>query len=211
MSKYEEEITKTMEYLAGDPRVIFLGQSICYPGHIMTGTLKNIPLSKKIELPVTEEMQLGISAGLALRGYVPVSIYPRMDFMMRCMDQLVNHLDKMKQMSCGRFNPRVIIRTMVGSIRPMFSGPQHIQDHTEAFRAMLTNIRVVKLTRAEDIMPAYRAALTDDRSTILIEAPPYRAGYDDPPTSEARAVSKSPDVTIDVPTPTPLNEPVAIT
>lgn len=165
--------------LAQDDRVMFLGQSIAYPGHIMFGTLENVPMSKRIELPVFEDAQLGICIGLALEGYIPVSIYPRMDFLVLAMNQLVNHLDKIEEISCGEFKPKVIIRTMVGSINPMHPGPQHCQDHTEALKLMLTNIDVVKLTRADEIVPAYLKALETYKSTILIEAPPKRQGYDD--------------------------------
>lgn len=176
---YKNEVTKAMTLLAKDKRVIFLGQSIAYPGHIMFGTLENVPMSKRIELPVFEDVQMGMSIGLALESYIPVSIYPRMDFLILAMNQLVNHLDKLEELSHGQFKPKVIIRTMVGSISPMTPGLQHCQDHTEALKCMLTNIDVVKLTRAEEIVPAYRKALESNKSTILIEAPPKRQGYDD--------------------------------
>ena len=31
-------------------------------------------------MPVTEEMQLGITNGLLMNDYIPISIYPRMNF-----------------------------------------------------------------------------------------------------------------------------------
>lgn len=166
---YKDEIIKAMNLLAENPRVIFLGQSIAYPGHIMFGTLANVPMSKRLELPVFEETQLGICTGLALEGFIPVSIYPRMDFLVLAMNQLVNHLDKTEEMSCGQFKPKVIIRTMVGSINPMYPGPQHCQDHTEALRRFLNNIDIYKLEEPKDIVPAYQRALQRDRSSILIE------------------------------------------
>ncbi len=176
---YGDEITRAMTMLAQDDRVIFLGQGIAYPGNIIFGTLENVPMSRRIELPVFEDAQLGICTGLALGGYIPMSIYPRMDFLVLAMNQLVNHLDKIEEISCGQFKPKVVIRTMVGSISPMHPGAQHCQDHTEALKLMLTNIDVVKLTQAGEIVPAYLKALESYRSTILIEAPPKRQGYDE--------------------------------
>lgn len=166
---YRDEVAKAMEMLAGDERVIFLGQSIRYPGHVLYSTLENVPTSKKIELPVFEDVQLGMSTGLALESYIPVSIFPRMDFLVIAANQLVNHLDKVEEMSCAQFKPRVIIRTMLGSVKPLYPGTQHCQDHSEALRCLVTNIDVVKLTESKDIVPAYRAALESVRSTILIE------------------------------------------
>ena len=181
MSRYSEEITKAMNFLAEDQRVIFLGQSVAYPGHIMTETLKDIPLERKIELPVFEDVQLGISTGLALAGYLPVSIYPRLDFLIIAVNQLVNHLDKLSEMSAQQFNPKVIIRTMVGSNVPLQSGPQHTQDHTEALRKLVTNIDIYRLETYDQIMPAYQAAYAANKSSILIEAPPLRSGYEEVP------------------------------
>lgn len=166
---YKDEVTKAMDLLASNPKVIFLGQSIRYPGHILYGTLENVPASRKIELPVFEDVQLGMCTGLSLEGYIPVSIYPRMDFLIIAASQLINHLDKIGDMSCGQFKPKVIIRTMLGSVKPLYPGPQHCQDHTEALRRLLTNIDVVKLTESRDILPAYKTALESQGSTILIE------------------------------------------
>lgn len=179
MSKYAEELTRAMTILGERKDTIFLGQSVAYPGHIMTRTLEGVPREKLVELPVAEEMQLGICTGLALEGYLPLSIFPRMDFLIIAANQLVNHLDKLEEMSQGQFKPKVVIRTMVGTTIPMHPGPQHMQDHTDALRLMLTNVDVLKLTRADEIEPAYTFAVSNHRSTILVEAPLRREGYED--------------------------------
>ena len=158
-----------MQLLAENPNVLFLGQSVAYPGNAIYKTLENIPLEKRLELPVMEEAQMGISIGLSLEGFIPVSIFPRFDFLLLAMNQLVNHLDKIWEMSDGQYSPKVIIRTAVGSIKPLYPGPQHCQDHTIAFRLLLENINVIKLEYAEDIVPAYVKALQDRKSSLIIE------------------------------------------
>ena len=166
-----KELIEAMSLLARDERVIFIGQSICYPGHIMYNTLEHIEESRKIELPVAEDMQMGISIGLSLEGYIPVSIYPRMDFLIIAANQLVNHLDKIEEMSDGEFMPKVIIRTMIGCTSPFHPGPQHCQDHTKALQEMLTNIEVIKIIRKSDILSTYEYALENEKSTIIVETP----------------------------------------
>ncbi len=168
---YKDELTRAMELLTKDERVIFLGQNIVYPGSIMSSSLQEVPNSKKVELPLIEDMQMGMSIGLSLEGYIPVSIYPRMDFLVIATNQLVNHLDKIEEMSCGRFKPKVIIRTAIGSTNPLYPGIQHCSDYTEAFKCMLKNVEVIKLTESKEIVPAYNHALErrDGRSTLLIE------------------------------------------
>ena len=167
--EYIDKVKKSMNLLSRNEKVVFIGQTVCYKGSPIFETLEGIPMEKRMELPIMEEVQMGISTGLALEGFIPVSIYPRWDFLILASNQLVNHLDKMRELSNNRFNPKVIIRTMVGSKTPLYPGPQHIQDHTEAFRKILTNIDVVKLERKEDIIPAYEKALNSNRSTLIVE------------------------------------------
>ena len=107
--KYVTELTKSMDFLAKDKRIIFLGQAVAYPGTGMTNTLKNVSKEKLYELPVAEEMQMGLTIGLALNNFVPVSIYPRWNFLLLATNQLVNHLDKIKVMSNGKFKTKAII------------------------------------------------------------------------------------------------------
>lgn len=158
-----------MELLSQDERVLFLGQTVNYPGTSVYGTLKNIAKSKKIELPIMEDAQMGMSIGLSLAGFIPVSIYPRIDFLILAMNQLVNHLDKIEEMSCGQFKPKVIIRTIIGSKKPLYPGIQHSSDYTKAFSSILKNIKIVKLTKSKEIIPAYKKALESKKSSLLIE------------------------------------------
>jgi pyruvate/2-oxoglutarate/acetoin dehydrogenase E1 component len=171
MGRYFDEMCRAMEYLAMDPRVVFLGQAVAVQGTSMTTTLENVSLSRRIELPVAEEMQMGMSIGLALNGSIPITVYPRWNFLLLAVNQVVNHLDKLKKMSNGGYQPKVIIRVGIGSERPLSPQCQHLGDFTEAFRLMCENIEVIRLDEPEDIFPAYKKALerTDGKSTILVE------------------------------------------
>ena len=169
--KYKSELIRSMTYLAKNKKTIFLGQSVKYSGNAIFNTLSHIPKKKKIELPVFEEVQLGLSTGLALNGFIPITCFPRFDFLILAMNQLVNHLDKMRVLSNNSFKPRVIIRTSIGSKKPLDGGVQHTQDYTDIFRKILTEINVVSLKNSEDIFREFKLALTrkDSKSTLLIE------------------------------------------
>lgn len=167
---YREAIRDAMTLLGEDSRTLFLGQTVAYPGSRFTyGTLDKVPLRKRIELPIMEEAQLGLSMGLSLAGYIPVLIYPRVDFLLLGMNQLVNHLDKMEEMSRGQINPKVIIRATIGSTRPLHPGPQHSKDQTKVLETVLENVYVKKLFYPEEIVPEYRSALKRDGSSLLID------------------------------------------
>lgn len=167
--KYFDELKRSMEYLASDDRTVFLGQAVAVPGTGMSNTLKDVSKDKLIELPVAEEMQMGMSLGMALHGRIPISIYPRWNFLLCAVSQLVNHVDKLSLMS--KYKANVIIRTSIGSERPLHPQCQHVGDFTEAFKSMCKTVEVIRLDEPYQIFPAYVKALLrdDNRSTILVE------------------------------------------
>ena len=173
--KYKNELIKSMEWLGKKDDVLFLGQACKVSGHAISGTLTKVPEEKRIELPVFEELQLGLCTGMALEGFVTVSIFPRFDFFILACNQLVNHLDNMEEMSKGDMKPRVIIRVSVGTKTPIDAGPQHTQNHTEAFRKMLTNVNLVELKEPEEIFNAFKEAYErkDSKPTLIIEHGEY--------------------------------------
>ena len=169
--KYFDELKRSMNYLAQDPITIFLGQAVAVAGTAMTNTLKDVPPDRLLELPVAEEMQMGMTTGLALTGLIPVSIFPRWNFLLAAMSQLINHLDKVQVMSNGGYKVKAIVRTGIGSQRPLHPQHQHVGDYTEALRSMCTTIEVIRLEEPSEIFPAYEKALLrdDGRSTLLVE------------------------------------------
>ena len=167
MKGYKETLCQEMELLSQDSSVIFLGQQVGVEDFYTT--LKNVPIEKRLEMCVAEELQLGMSLGLALEGFLPVSIYQRIDFLPRAADQLVNHLDIIAEMSRFKFNPRVIIRTTIGSHSPLNVGPQHNKNLIEGFSKLLKNIKVIELNTPDEIHEGYKFAKEYLYSTILVE------------------------------------------
>ena len=167
--KYFNELKRSMEMLAEHPKTIFVGQAVEYAGTAMTNTLKDIPSNKLLEMPVCEDLQMGISNGLALDGKIPVSIFPRWNFLLLGANQIVNHLDKIPLIS--DYKTKVIIRTSIGSQRPLHPQDQHIGDFTEAFNSMCSTIEIIRLDEPKDIFSSYNRALNreDGKSTILVE------------------------------------------
>ena len=167
--RYKEELDRAMEWLSTKSNTVFMGQAIGFSGHAISNTMAKVPQDKRVELPVFEELQLGIATGMALEGWVPVTCYPRFDFFILGLNQLVNHLDKMHDISKGDMKPKVIIRVAVGSKVPFSAGPQHTQNHTEAMCKMLTEVEVIELMEPEDIFPAFEKAYNSDKSFLIIE------------------------------------------
>ena len=175
MGQYFDELKRAMDYLGQQPDTFFLGQAVEYKGTAMTNTLVDVPRERLLEMPVDEEMQMGITNGLAVAGSVPITIYPRWNFLLLAANQLVNHLDRMPAFSHGEYIPKVIIRTGIGSERPLHPQAQHVGDFTDGFRKILKNIEIIRLEEPEDIFPAYQKAYTrtDGKSTLIVEYGDY--------------------------------------
>ena len=169
--KYFDELKRSMEWIGSKENTIFIGQAVEVPGTAMFNTLKDIDNSKRVELPVFEDTQLGMSIGMSLAGKKVISIFPRWNFLLCATNQLVSHLDKLPIISEGKVKPNILIRTAVGSQRPLFPGYQHIGNMSSAFREMLSSVEIIELFEPEDIFPAYKKAFEreDGKSTILVE------------------------------------------
>ncbi len=163
---YAGELTRAMAMLAEHPDTIFVGQAVKYPGQAAFETFRDVPMDRRIEMPVCEDFQVGFCTGLALQGYIPVSFFPRWDFLIIAANQIVNHLDKMPTMG---WKPKVIIRTAVGRTKPLHPGPQHCQNYTFPMRQMLTTMEVHEICAAKHVLETYRRALKSERSCIVVE------------------------------------------
>ena len=166
-----DELTRSMEYLGKFDNTIFIGQSVEVAGTAMRNTLLNIDDNKLVEMPVDEDFQMGLATGMALTGLIPISIFPRWNFLLLATNQIVNHLDKLKEITQNKNPGKVIIRTGIGSVIPLHPGPQHTGDFTEAFKLMCPNLNIVRLDKTSVIFDEYQKAYerSDGISSLLIE------------------------------------------
>lgn len=164
---YFPNLCAAMSMLAADSRTVFMGQAVRYPGTGMFNSFRDVPMERRIELPVAEDMQLGMAIGMALEGFIPICIYPRVNFLLLAINQLVNHLDKISQYSS--FSPKVIIRTAIATNKPLDPGPQHLGDYVTALQRLTSLIHIVRLRCSAEILPQYELAMARGNSTILVE------------------------------------------
>lgn len=168
---YFDEIKRTMEWVAEHPKTMFVGQTVAGPGTFMFQTLRDLPKEKTLEMPINESFQMQFTIGMALAGYIPISVYPRQNFLLLATADMVNMLDKIPAISDNQVLPRIIIRVAVGPDTPVHPGHQHVGNYADGFRKMFSWIDVVEVEEPEDIFPAYKKALEreDAKSTMIIE------------------------------------------
>src|SRR5215469_7304678 len=91
---YHDALCRAMKLLADVPNTVFVGQGMV-GGTSMYSTLIDVPMEKRLEFPVAEDFQMGFCIGLALDGMLPIAIFPRFNFLLLALNQLINHLDRL--------------------------------------------------------------------------------------------------------------------
>jgi pyruvate/2-oxoglutarate/acetoin dehydrogenase E1 component len=169
LSPYKDALTEAMTFLGQQDNTVFIGQQIVYAGNPMSTTLGNVSKDKMVELPVMEETQMGMSLGMAMTGKTVITFYPRWDFIVLAVNQLVNHIDKYELMTGKQAN--IIIRLGKGSDKPLDPGHQHKGNYFNQFKAMCPNITFKDLQNTEDIVSAYKSAYETGGVHVLVEYP----------------------------------------
>ena len=164
--KYRDKIIEAMEFIGKQPDTLFLGNGLLN-GYRIYGTMDKVELNRCSEMPVAENLKMGVAIGIALCKFVPVVIFPRMDFMLIASDQIINHLCLMPKMSGEQFKLPVIIRCIVGSQYMKFDvGHQHKKDFSSLFEPYM---KVVRLEKDSDIVAEYKKAYESSEPTMLVE------------------------------------------
>lgn len=168
-SLYKDALTDAMTFLGEQDTTVFIGQQIVYAGNPMSTTLINVSKEKMIEVPVMEETQMGMSLGIAMLGKTVISFYPRWNFLICAANQLINHVDKHKEMT-GQ-NPNIIIRVAKGADIPLDPGPQHKANYIDEFKSMCPSIQFHDLQTADNIVEIYKDVFNKGGIHILAEYP----------------------------------------
>lgn len=165
--KYKEALKLSMEKLADDPLVRFVGYNTLFGR--ANGTLVNVTDAQCIETTVAENLMAGMAIGLSITGYKPIVYIERCDFIFNALDAIVNHLDKIEQMSKGEFAPKVAIRIVIGAKKnPLFTGITHTQDYTDVLQR-LVSFPVIKVTTPQEVIDTYDKVNEWKSSYIVLE------------------------------------------
>lgn len=166
LMSYHEALCRAMSALA-DCGAVFLGQAVACDGTALRSTLKHLPPERLIEMPVAENMQAGMCVGISLAGGFPVCCFPRLNFALEAVSQIVQHADKLPLFS--DYRPRVIFRTGIATDTPLDPGPQHVGNYVLAFRAMLQTVQVREMFSASQVTEFYEEAMAGEGSWLMVE------------------------------------------
>jgi pyruvate/2-oxoglutarate/acetoin dehydrogenase E1 component len=150
--------------------------------------------------PLSEDAMTGVAIGAAMAGMRPVHVHIRMDFLMLCMNQLVNIAAKSRYMYDGQVKVPLVVRSMIG--KSWGQGAQHSQG-LHAMFMHVPGLKVVAPSNAYDAKGCLIHAIRDDNPVIFVE---HRLLYftdayvpEEPfevPFGKARLCTQGDDITI---------------
>ena len=149
--------------------VFIFGQGVDdYKGHYGT-TLdlhKKFGKQRSFDTPLSEDSLTGIAIGASLAGMRPIFVHQRMDFLMLCMNQIINMASKIYYISNGLQNVPIVIRASIG--RSWGQGAQHSQS-LYSFFAHVPGLKVIAPTTPYDVKGAIIASINDNNPVIFVE------------------------------------------
>ena len=116
--------------------------------------------------PLSEDSMTGVAIGAAIAGLRPIHVHIRMDFVMLCMNQLVNMASKAHYMYGGNVKVPMVVRCMIG--KSWGQGAQHSQGLHSLFMH-IPGLKVVAPSNAHHAKGCMIAAIRDDNPVIFVE------------------------------------------
>lgn len=152
-----------------DERVIVLGQDVGVNGGVFRATAglqQRFGAERVQDTPLAEATIAGVSVGMATQGLRPVAEIQFMGFLYPALDQIVNHLSRMRHRTRGRLTCPVVIRTPHGGgIR----APEHHSESTETLLCHVPGIRVVCPSSPAQAYGLLLAAIRDPDPVLFLE------------------------------------------
>jgi len=161
-----EAVAQEMER---DPRVFVFGLDVDDHKAIQGSTLglqAQFGRDRVFNTPLSEDAMTGVGIGAAMAGLRPIHVHIRMDFLMLCMNQLVNMAAKAHYMYGGAFRIPLVVRSMIG--KSWGQGAQHSQG-LHAMFMHVPGLKVVAPSNAYDAKGCMIAAIRDDNPVIFVE------------------------------------------
>src|SRR5450759_2997918 len=105
-----------LQEMQRDPRVFLFGLDVDDHKGIQgstRGLVDDFGPDRVFGTPLSEDAMTGIAIGAAMAGMRPIHVHIRMDFLMLCMNQLINIGAKSRYMYNGQVKVPLVVRTMI--------------------------------------------------------------------------------------------------
>jgi len=192
------------EEMEKDSRIIVLGEDVGKEGgvfRVTDGLQEKFGADRVVDTPLAESGIVGTAFGMAVYGFLPIAEIQFEGFLYPCLDQINNHISRIRNRSRGRFTCPLVIRTPYGG---GIHAPEHHSDSPEAILAHIPGIKVVIPSTPYEAKGLLLSAIRDPDPVIFMEPKRiYRAIREEVPEGDyiiplgkARLVQEGKDVTV---------------
>jgi 2-oxoisovalerate dehydrogenase E1 component beta subunit len=155
--------------LAHDPSVVVLGEDVGRSGGVFRATAglqERFGAERVQDTPLAENMIAGMCVGMAAQGLKPVAEIQFMGFLYPAIDQIVNHMSRLRHRTRGRLSCPVVLRTPHGG---GIHAPEHHSEAVESMIAHVPGIRVVCPSSPGRAYGLLLAAIRDPDPVLFLE------------------------------------------
>lgn len=192
------------EEMEKDDRVIILGEDVGREGgvfRVTDGLQEKFGDKRVVDTPLAETGIVGTAMGMALYGLRPVAEIQFDGFLYPCLDQITNHIGRIRNRSRGRFTCPLVVRVPYGA---GIHAPEHHSESPEAILAHTPGIKVVIPSTPSEAKGLLLSSIRDPDPVIFLEPKRiYRAIREEVqegdyiiPIGQARMVREGKDVTV---------------
>src|SRR5438128_4949664 len=155
--------------LAEDDRAIVLGEDVGKLGgvfRVTDGLQDEFGTDRVFDTPLAESAIAGVSVGLCMAGWHPISEMQFDGFSYPALDQVISHVAKYRYRSRGRQPVPLVIRIpFAGGV----GAAEHHSESPEAYYAHTAGLKVVTPSSAIDAYHLLRASIADPDPVIFFE------------------------------------------
>ena len=155
--------------LEHDPSVIVLGEDVGKSGGVFratSGLYERFGAERVQDTPLAENMIAGMCVGMAAQGMKPVAEIQFMGFIYPAIDQIVNHMTRLRHRTRGRMSCPVVMRMPHGG---GIHAPEHHSESVESMLAHVPGLRVICPSSPARAYGLLLAAIRDPDPVIFLE------------------------------------------
>jgi 2-oxoisovalerate dehydrogenase E1 component beta subunit len=152
-----------------DESVVVIGQDVGANGGVFRATAglqARFGSDRVQDTPLAEATIAGMAVGMATHGLKPVAEIQFMGFIYPALDQIVNHMTRMRNRTRGRLSCPVVVRTPHGG---GIHAPEHHSESTETLLCHIPGLRVVCPSSPARAYGLLLAAIRDPDPVMFLE------------------------------------------
>jgi pyruvate dehydrogenase E1 component beta subunit len=157
------------EEMRRDPSIVVWGEDVAlYEGSfkVTRGLLAEFGEERVLDTPISENTIVGVAVGAAMGGLRPVAELMTVNFALLAMDQIINHMTKIRYMFGGQVNLPMVIRAPGGG------GSQLAAQHSQSLETYFMHapgMHVACPATPADAKGLLKTAIRDNNPVMFLE------------------------------------------